>query len=69
MINTIGFNLKKYRLLKNLSQMKLAEAADLHFTYISQIERGLRKNLSVLKLKQITDTLGVTLDDIVCKNT
>mgnify|MGYP003337997552 FL=1 len=69
MINTIGFNLKKYRLLKNLSKMKLAEAADLHFTYISQIERGLRKNLSVLKLKQITDTLGVTLDDIVCKNT
>jgi transcriptional regulator with XRE-family HTH domain len=58
-------NLKKYRLKNNLSQMQLADLAKMHFTYYSQIERGLRKDISVRRLKDITDALGITLNDVV----
>lgn len=61
----IAKNLKKYRLKNNLSQMELAERAGMHFTYYSQIERALRKDMSVRRLKNIADALGVTLNDIV----
>lgn len=61
----IAKNLKKYRLGKNLSQMEVAEKAHMHFTYYSQIERGIRKDISVRRLKDITDALGVTLNDVV----
>jgi transcriptional regulator with XRE-family HTH domain len=63
--NKIAKRLKKYRLQKNLSQMELAEQAGMHFTYYSQIERAVRKDISVRRLKDITDALGVTLNDIV----
>lgn len=61
----IAKNLKKIRLQKNLSQMDLAELANMHFTYYSQIERGLRKDISVRRLKDITDALGITVDDVI----
>jgi transcriptional regulator with XRE-family HTH domain len=61
----IAGNLKKYRLKKKLSQMELAEMADMHFTYYSQIERGVRRDVSVRRLKNITDALGITLNDVV----
>ena len=61
----IAQNLKKYRLKKNLSQMELAELADMHFTYYSQIERAIRKDISVRRLKNITDALGITINDVV----
>lgn len=37
----------------------------MHFTYYSQIERAVRKDVSVRRLKDITDALGVTLNDAV----
>ena len=61
----IAKNLKKYRLAKNLSQMDLAELANMHFTYYSQIERSLRKDISVRRLKDITDALNITINDVV----
>ena len=51
--------------MKGFSQMELAEHANMHFTYYSQIERAIRKDISVRRLKDITDALGVTLNDIV----
>lgn len=61
----IADNLKKQRLSKNLSQMEVAERANMHFTYYSQIERAVRKDVSVRRLKNITDALGITLNDVV----
>jgi len=45
--------------------MEVAELAGMHFTYYSQIERAVRKDISVRRLKDIADALGVTLNDIV----
>lgn len=60
----IAKRLKKYRLQKDLSQMELAELAGMHFTYYSQIERAVRKDISVRRLKDITDALGITINDV-----
>lgn len=47
-----GENVKKYRTKLKLSQEELASRCDLHRTYISAVERGLRsvslKNIEIL---------------------
>ncbi len=47
-----------------MSQEKLAELADLHPTYISEIERG-RVNASVYSIFLITNVLGMELADVL----
>lgn len=58
--------LRELRLEKGLSQEELAYRADLHRTYISQIERGL-KSPSLRALEKIADALGVALSSVVRK--
>ena len=52
-----GNIVKRHRQQLKLSQEKLAESADLHRTYISQIERGL-KSPSLKALLQIANALN-----------
>jgi len=40
---TLGLSVKRIREQKKLSQEKLAEAADIHTSYIGQIERGFER--------------------------
>ena len=42
-LTALGQNLRKFRELRELTQEKLAERSTLDPTYISGIERGLRK--------------------------
>jgi transcriptional regulator with XRE-family HTH domain len=60
----IGKAIKQRRLALGLTQEQLAEAADLHWTYISGIERGIR-NVSLVKLFHIATSLKVHLRDLV----
>lgn len=61
----IADRLKELRKAKGFSQMDIADKCGMHFTYYSQIERALRKDVSVRILLKIADALGVTLNDIV----
>lgn len=54
----VGRNLKRLREEAGFSQEDLAYEADLHRTYISGVERGIR-NPTVTVLKKIADGLGV----------
>lgn len=54
----LGQIIRNYRLAAELSQEELAERSGLHWTYISQIERG-RRNVSVDALRRIGIALGV----------
>ncbi len=54
----VGRNLKRLREDQGLSQEEFAWEADLHRTYISGVERGIR-NPTVTVLKKIADGLGV----------
>ncbi len=56
--NILGENVRKYRELNNWSQEELAEAAHLHRTYISGIERGIR-NPTLFIIYQLAAALNV----------
>jgi len=47
-----------------MTQEQLAEKSDLHWTYISGIERGVR-NVSIGNLFHIARALGVRVKDLV----
>jgi len=49
---------------KGISQEKLAELAELHRTYIGQVERG-EKNLTLLSMERIAKALGVEVRDLL----
>ncbi len=59
-----GKQVRKFRLSKNLSQEGLADLADLHWTYISGIERGIR-NISLKNIAKISKALDVKLKNLI----
>jgi len=59
-----GERVKKVRLELGLSQEDLAEEADLHRNYISQIECG-RRNLSLLNILKIARALKVPASKLI----
>jgi len=56
--------LKKFREDIGISQEQLAFKANLHRTYISQLERGL-KSITVKALFKITQSLEVEIDEFM----
>lgn len=62
-IRVIGKRIRKYRNDLHLSQEELAERADLHFTYIGQIERG-EKNITIGSLEKICHSLNVSFEEL-----
>lgn len=53
-------SLRKWRNRRGLSQEELAERADLHRTYISDVERGAR-NLSLESISKLANALEISL--------
>ena len=60
----IGENVRKFRKKRGMTQEKLAEKANLHPVYISQVERADRA-ITIDALLKITKALGVKLRDVV----
>ena len=60
----IGKRIKYYRTKENMSQMDLAEFADLSVPYISFIETG-KKKISLISLIKITEALKITPNHIL----
>ena len=58
----LGQNIKKYRKLKKISQEKLAEYTNVHYTTIGKAEIG-QINVSSLRLKAFANGLGVNVKD------
>ena len=56
----VAGNIRRLRLAKGLSQEKMAELADFHRTYVSQLERCVT-NISVDGLERLAKVLGVDL--------
>lgn len=53
-----GIHLRKIRLENGLTQEQLADKAGMHFTYIGQIERGIR-NPSLVNLHKLAKALNI----------
>ena len=62
-VKTVGQRIRAYRLRCGLTQEMLAEKANLHPTYIGQVERG-EKNLTLTSLERILDALGVSFAEL-----
>lgn len=56
-------NLKKIRQNKNLSQEELADLSNLHRTYISSVERGI-KNISIDNIEKLAVALNVDIREL-----
>lgn len=63
-LKKLGENLRKSRLLKDISQEELAFLSNLDRTYISGIERG-ERNISIITLKKLLDSLKINISDII----
>ncbi|RCW43774.1 MULTISPECIES: helix-turn-helix domain-containing protein [unclassified Halanaerobium] len=63
----LGERIKKMRYNLNLTQEKLGEKADLHYTYIGQVERG-EKIPSFKALQKIADALNIGIEFLVREN-
>lgn len=59
-----GDHLKSRRLEKGLSQEKLADLADLHFTYVSSVERG-ERNISLENMGKLAKALKCKISDLL----
>ena len=60
----VGLNLRRLREARCLSQEELAFEAELHRTYVSGVERGVR-NPTVTVLAKIAAALKVTPDQLL----
>jgi transcriptional regulator with XRE-family HTH domain len=60
----LGEVVAKYRNEQEMSQETLADLAQIHRTYVSQIERGL-KYPTIYVLVQIAKALDVKLSDLI----
>jgi transcriptional regulator with XRE-family HTH domain len=56
----VGNNVRRLREKQGVSQEELAARAELHRTYISGVERGVR-NPTIVVLEKVADALGVEL--------
>ena len=61
---TLGINIKKIRLERNLKQSELAEMAKISRVAIGNYERGTREPTATI-LHKIATALGVTINDLV----
>lgn len=59
-----GKAMRELRLEKGLSQEQLAELAEIHRTYIGDVERG-KRNVALVNMTRIAAALGVPLSQLV----
>lgn len=62
-LKRFGEKVLYFRKKKKLSQEELAELANLHRTYIGQIESG-KRNIALKNVEKIAKALGVSVKDL-----
>ena len=64
LLRALGTAVRVLRISRGLTQERLAEAAGLHTTYVSDIERGLR-NVGFINLNRLAVALAVDLPTLM----
>ncbi len=59
----VGERIRNFRKEKGFSQEELANIANLHATYIGQLERG-EKNATLESIEKVANALEVSLEDL-----
>ena len=63
-LRDIGHRFRELRTERKLTQAQLAEACQLHRTFIGSVERG-ERNISILNLRLLAKKLRVPLSEIL----
>lgn len=63
-VKRFGKRVREIRLGKNMSQGDIAKILNVHRTYVSSIERGIR-NPSLLTMAKIAKALGVSIEELI----
>ena len=63
-MSELGNKVKKLRILRGISQRKLAKLADLSNDYISKIELGVAQNVGIITLGRIAQALQISVFDL-----
>ncbi len=64
LLTAFGEALRKFRLVAGLSQEELAERADLHRTYVGDVERG-ERNVSLINMMKLAEASNVKLSRVI----
>ena len=62
---SIGENLARLRKVRDLSQERLAEAADVGVDTVARLEQAKRSNVRPVTLRKLADALSVSVDDLI----
>ena len=62
---TIGGNVKRYRLLKRLKAVELAKLSGMSKAYLSQIESNSNNNITTCILCDLCRALEITPNDLI----
>lgn len=62
--NSISQNIKKYRLLNNMTQEELAGQLDLDTQYYAQLERG-ERNFTIEKIIRLCSIFHIGIENII----
>lgn len=61
----LGLRMKQLRKERGLSLCRLADLANVSKSYLSQLERGMHRNPSLLILNKVARTLGIPVDSLL----
>lgn len=64
LLELLGRGIKKYRIIKGLSQEKFALSIGMDRTYFASVETG-KRNISIKNLKKISDGLDISLAELL----
>ena len=65
LMKRVGRNLKKHRKWQSMSQMDLSKRSGVRHTYISDIERGIRANVSLSVITRLCYSLNISVATVV----
>jgi len=63
-LRKIGYNLRKYREMKSVTQEELSILCGLHRNYIGSVEKGSR-NISIKSLDKIAKGLNININKLL----
>lgn len=63
----MGYNLRKIRESKGMTQGELAEKSGISRITICRIENGIQKDLMVGNLNKLATALGCNVSDLICE--
>lgn len=64
-VDIVRVNIRRYRLEQNLTLEALAARSGVSHDYVSKLERGEKKNPSLIVVAKLAKGLGVTIDKLV----